>query len=407
MSDNPTHYEVLGVDPTAPMTEIVSRYHYLRNVYSAYNMRYNDPRYQALNDAYRVLSNTWSRETYDDELREQGLYPHDEVINPATPIEDLFLSDSNSDDDAIIIESEIDDADESFSGYTPDDDDIVLSDGEIRMDDIDLAQIPEVEIAPKPHKIPSTQLNSWVKPNARNVEEWNPVIPSTDNIPARDGKTEFQSLQLPKNLGCLLWTIVILLICSISFISHNFSNSSPTTTINTPRSLNSVSSTSTYTPTPTITLSLTPAPSPTMTLSPTYTNRSGEILDLGDEAFQEGNYSRAIMHYTRLIEGDEENSESIYLSRAIAYQSYVLIASSFEESYIDSALDDYLMVLDINPENTAVYRERGLFYYELCLREITEYCSPAHDDLTEYQSRIDESDSEVTDALNDLETLLE
>ncbi|NJN67171.1 MAG: tetratricopeptide repeat protein [Chloroflexaceae bacterium] len=85
--------------------------------------------------------------------------------------------------------------------------------------------------------------------------------------------------------------------------------------------------------------------------------RSGEAVgayNQGNKHFQAGNYTLAIVEYSRAILSDPDFTKA-YNNRGVAY--------THREQY-DKAIKDFNAVLNLDPDYHAAYNNRGVAYYK-------------------------------------------
>ena len=95
--DQQTLYDIFDLEHNATGAQIIARYRLLRDQLTAKEVTYDDPQFATLNDAYRILSDTFTRAEYDEQLKADGLYHAVERVDERTALSDLFELDDDDD----------------------------------------------------------------------------------------------------------------------------------------------------------------------------------------------------------------------------------------------------------------------------------------------------------------------
>ena len=90
-----TLYDIFDLEHNVTGAQILARYRILRDELLAEGIPYDDPQFVTLNDAYRILSDTFTRAEYDEQLKADGLYDAVERVDERTALSDLFELDDD------------------------------------------------------------------------------------------------------------------------------------------------------------------------------------------------------------------------------------------------------------------------------------------------------------------------
>lgn len=120
-----------------------------------------------------------------------------------------------------------------------------------------------------------------------------------------------------------------------------------------------------------------------------------QLSALAENAYNYENYTQSIELLSEAIELDA--SADLYYSRGNSY-----LTRYNDQTDLLSAIVDFNHVLELQPEWTIVYKERGLAYYLMC-QDSNLNCDLAIQDLAFYVENIDSLDRAVLSALSRLQ----
>ena len=304
MDDHQTHYDVLDLPRNATATQVSKQYRAIRASLLEMGVPTDDPHYEALRVAYRVLRDHKLRKRYDKELKKQRSYRKAKRISGQTPLSDLFEG-------------------------------------------------VERDTTATVHTQPSA-FRRLINAYAGYIVVGLLLILSMLYWAEKDKQARQQELLEAQ--------------ARQDRINRYYANSTPRPT-------------------------RTPFPTP----RPTRTPESDVILPLIDDYYSDGLHTLIIDTLSAKINGDP--LAIYYYLRGRSYRE-----RNQDETDLQNAVQDLDQAIAFNNNLIAVYRERGLAYYQMC-QDSGENCPLARLDLNIYQSTLDndERDQTVLDALEDLE----